>query len=501
MITAPVYRRRSPGRGQRQNMRRSIAGIAGVFVVAIAFIPVRGRAQPSAPPRPRVVALLGVTDMRCDCTLQLGADGVPRNFTFRSIPIVLDVEPGTPAYGAILRGDSIVDVNGESVLSAEGGRRFAQMRPFQAVTFGIRRGGRTLRVRVTPSSTSHDNPLAIGALTPHAARARAEVWRTTRPTLLSGWEEFPPVEPTTPAVPAPPASPAPPAPPAMEAAPAPPFSRRPGVVVPERSVPLWQTVPPTPASPATSPRGLRAPRRERLEALEYMEGLEPLEPREPLQPLEPLQPVQPLQPLQPLQPIPPLPPVPPVPPSGWPSPSGWFGFSIRCNDCGWAQNSNDDAPVWESRNEPVLARVAGDSPAGRAGLRVGDRITHIDGVSILTANGARRFGAVKPGQRVKLTVARNGVSLTREMVLTSRPEVQAAIAARSPRAAAARTRPLRYTGRLDDVSIEVWSAAGANVERLGDTITISVGGSTVRLKVAPQPERDRPNVTPRPGRE
>jgi predicted metalloprotease with PDZ domain len=114
--------------------------------------------------------------------------------------------------------------------------------------------------------------------------------------------------------------------------------------------------------------------------------------------------------------------------------------------------------------------VAPGGPADIAGLRTGDRITHIDGASILASEGARRFGAVKPGQRVRITVTRGGNPITREFILADRPRP---IAGRSS---------LRYTGRLRDVDVEVWSPAGATVKREGDTMTINVGGSTILLK-------------------
>jgi predicted metalloprotease with PDZ domain len=128
--------------------------------------------------------------------------------------------------------------------------------------------------------------------------------------------------------------------------------------------------------------------------------------------------------------------------------------------------------------------VAQDGPAGRAGFLTGDRITHMDGISILTPAGARRFGAVRPGQTVKLTVLRDGRLLTRELTLTRRPEIRAATAvgSRAPRANVAR-RELRYTGQLENVSVEVWSAGGPTIERVGDTMLITIGTSVVRLKV------------------
>ena len=188
-----------------------------------------------------------------------------------------------------------------------------------------------------------------------------------------------------------------------------------------------------------------------------------------------------------------------VVPFGTASPSGWFGFSFRCSGCGWSQSDRDETPVWESGDEaPEITLIASRGPAARAGLRIGDRLTHIDGHAITSTEGARRLGAVRPGQRVRLTVTRDGRSLTRELTLGTRPEVRAAaavIAARPPRPArspatpvapAVPRRELRYTGKLEGVSVEVWSSAGSSVERVGDTMVITVGGTVVRLKADPK---------------
>ena len=163
-----------------------------------------------------------------------------------------------------------------------------------------------------------------------------------------------------------------------------------------------------------------------------------------------------------------LPPVPPSPAS----PDGWFGFSIRCSQCGWERIGTEPTPRWESLVPPEIGIVAPGGPAARAGLQTGDRITHINGESILTPEGGRRFGAVVPGQRIRLTVTRNGMPITRELTLSQRPRPSYD------------RRSLRYTGRLNGVNVEVWSAAGAVVEREGDTMVINVGGSTVRLKAS-----------------
>ena len=220
-------------------------------------------------------------------------------------------------------------------------------------------------------------------------------------------------------------------------------------------------------------------------------------PATPAMPADPAIPAPPAFPAEPA--IPATPSVPPgfrsawsvIVPGGPASPAGWFGFSFRCNDCGWSRPGGDENPVWESGDSPPeLSMIARGGPADRAGLRVGDRMTHIDGLSITTRAGARRLGAVKPGQTVRVTVIRDGKSLTRPLTLGTRPESRVTVAPRSPRAPTTsppRVRSeLRYTGKLEDVSVEVWSAAGSTVERIGDTMVITVGTSVIRLKVDPK---------------
>jgi membrane-associated protease RseP (regulator of RpoE activity) len=132
-----------------------------------------------------------------------------------------------------------------------------------------------------------------------------------------------------------------------------------------------------------------------------------------------------------------------------------------------------------------------DSPAGRAGIRRGDRITHVDGLSITSAEGARKFGSAEPGEKVKLRLERGDRTLEREVTVGARPETRAAIAAAAPRAPRAPGPPslrrqLRYTGKLENVSVEVWSPGGPTIDKVGDTMVITVGTSVVRIKVDPK---------------
>ena len=132
--------------------------------------------------------------------------------------------------------------------------------------------------------------------------------------------------------------------------------------------------------------------------------------------------------------------------------------------------------------------ISTEGPANRAGLRTGDRIVAIDGYRILSRDGARRFGAVRPGQTIQLTIRRGSSTMIKSLRLSRRPEEVAAIAAVSPRAATppSMRRELRYNGKIENVTVQVWSAGGPTVEKVGDEMVITVGGSVVRIKVDPR---------------
>ena len=357
---------------------------------------------------------LGIENFECDCTLNIGSKG-PRNFRFRSAPVVLGVRRGGPSDGILERGDVITHIGGVSILSSEGGRRFASVVPGDDVDLTIKRNGRSLKVALRAAETS-GSPFTLAPGVAYSV----------------DWDE-------------------------------------PGVVA---------VAPVAPVAPAphasTRPRIGYTPR-----------------------PVEPPYPVQPSPGVTPTAPV--------APAVVWTGPTpavaavsvlprGWYGFSVRCNGCGWTTVSRYDSPMWESPEIPEVSRVDQESPAGRAGIRRGDRITHVDGLSITSPEGARRFGSAEPGQRVRLTIKRGTTTLNRDVIVGTRPEARAVIAAPTPRAPRAPLAPeppslrrrLRYAGQIDNVSVEVWSPGGPTVDKVGDTMVITVGSSVVRIKVDPK---------------
>jgi membrane-associated protease RseP (regulator of RpoE activity) len=109
-------------------------------------------------------------------------------------------------------------------------------------------------------------------------------------------------------------------------------------------------------------------------------------------------------------------------------PGAWFGFGISCTSCGWERPSPAEPVRWSFEQPPQILSVEAGSPAARAGLRRGDVLTHIDGVALTTPEGGRRFGAVRPGETVRLTYTRDGTTNTVEIAAERRPSPSAALA-------------------------------------------------------------------------
>jgi len=76
---------------------------------------------------------------------------------------------------------------------------------------------------------------------------------------------------------------------------------------------------------------------------------------------------------------------------------------------------------WRFSEYPSLFSVDPGSPAYEAGLRRGDVLMKIDGVSLLTGEGAGRFGQVEPGQMVEFTYRRGGSERSTRVRAIERP--------------------------------------------------------------------------------
>jgi C-terminal processing protease CtpA/Prc len=108
-----------------------------------------------------------------------------------------------------------------------------------------------------------------------------------------------------------------------------------------------------------------------------------------------------------------------VPPKRLPRllPEGWLGIGLAC-DC--TVDASGGTPQWEFHSSPEVAGVAPESPARKAGLRAGDVLLRIDGLAFDTAPGGEAFSAIRPGQRIRLDVRRDGTERTFEVVAGTR---------------------------------------------------------------------------------
>jgi serine protease Do len=89
---------------------------------------------------------------------------------------------------------------------------------------------------------------------------------------------------------------------------------------------------------------------------------------------------------------------------------GWLGVAV----------TDDDA-----RPGVKVTAVEPDGPAGRAGLRSGDRILAVDGAPVDTALGLiRAVAEIHPGRSARLTVARRGRYLSEVVVVGLRPSAE-----------------------------------------------------------------------------
>jgi hypothetical protein len=100
---------------------------------------------------------------------------------------------------------------------------------------------------------------------------------------------------------------------------------------------------------------------------------------------------------------------------------GSFGFGLMCSGNCEIRVENDGALYFSE--PPEVYSVERGSGADRAGIRRGDVITHVNGMSITSRDGGRTFGTARPGAKLRFTIRRDGSSRT--ITLTAAPETPA----------------------------------------------------------------------------
>jgi hypothetical protein len=176
-------------------------------------------------------------------------------------------------------------------------------------------------------------------------------------------------------------------------------------------------------------------------------------------------------------------------------PTGWFGFGIQCTECRWSVDEEDGTSEWEFSTPPEISSIQAGSPAAAAGLQRGDVLLEIDGESLVTEDGGRRFGSVQPGQDVRWTYRRDGETKTATATAAERPAPTAPLPPTRPAAgyvgvrslgyAASDLTALRYSGLVGETSVEVRGAGSVIVNIIvpGREIEIVTSDSRTRIRL------------------
>lgn len=423
--------------------------------------------SPCAESAPRV-GDLGILSLDCDCGYDLRSrskDGrvrIVRRWTFRSEPRVAGIRADGPAAGRLREGDILAAIDGVLITTREGARRFAEVAPGARATLTVRREGREIPVRIVAD-----------AVCPELA--------TWPESVQFEWAERGVLQPE-PAAPA-----APPRPRVVVIAPgrpepAPNASTPAPASSPDPTSPLLALAQPPDA--VTDSERSHAPRPRRLALLPK-----------------------------------------PAIPTEDALPRGWSGFGLTCRNCGGMPGDSGGPSVWEFGTHPSIYFIDPGSPAALAGIQIGDVLTHLDGISLLTEEGGRRFGGLKPGQSVRWKIRRGGRVRTATVVTELRPDERTlplaelseklralgeggeverlsadlarAVAELNRRGLLTQARStsgnhLRFAGAVGGSEVEVRGLGNVVVDDSGEEIVITTRDATIRIRPTAAPAASRP---------
>jgi membrane-associated protease RseP (regulator of RpoE activity) len=127
----------------------------------------------------------------------------------------------------------------------------------------------------------------------------------------------------------------------------------------------------------------------------------------------PTAPTPAVPPTSPTPSVAPTPPTPPTPPKS--GRGGRFGFALGCLPSCTHTRASDGTQYYRHDGPPPVVAVREGGPADRAGMRVGDRVTHVDGLSIVSEAGGLRFLSAARGREMRLTLDRGGRAVEVEL--------------------------------------------------------------------------------------
>jgi len=121
-----------------------------------------------------------------------------------------------------------------------------------------------------------------------------------------------------------------------------------------------------------------------------------------------------------------------------------------------------------------VAGVAPGSAAEQAGIRPGDVLQSIDGLSLLTEKGASRFARASAGESVRLKFERNSEPVNVTLTLGGSAPGRGGGSVRMINGY------LALQGHVEgDVSIEIWSEEPMFPRDSTDTVILKIGTGTI----------------------
>jgi membrane-associated protease RseP (regulator of RpoE activity) len=175
----------------------------------------------------------------------------------------------------------------------------------------------------------------------------------------------------------------------------------------------------------------------------------------------------------------------PVPPPVPDLSHGWFGFSFKCIECTFDRSNG--RTVWGFTAPPEVDRVESGSPAHEAGLRAGDRLTHINGYALTSPEGGRLFMSVESGDTVTFRYSRNNSTRDARIITETRTQyLDRQHMDRWNQLAADYARPpsppiTRFSGVVGNAHVLV-TGGPVSVNRTEDEVVIQAGDITVRVR-------------------
>jgi len=134
--------------------------------------------------------------------------------------------------------------------------------------------------------------------------------------------------------------------------------------------------------------------------------------------------------------------------------------------------------IWRYEEFPRIAAVVEGSPAARAGIRQGDLLLDVGGLSLTSEAGAEAFSALSAGDTASLTLERNGKSYNATLVLG-----RMGGGFGKGRGALFFDRQPHFSTRVGTTAIEIDSDVPVlSTTDSSGTTTLRIGATTIRLR-------------------